>query len=195
MGGQVGVKLLLLYFRWTCFFFGRVAADDILPSALSRSDFVRSVQVGRSRFSRAFGVVLNFCSRTVLPCSSHTPYQLDRSPRSSPTVNFCREIFVLRCAATVLTFFIAGLLFICALSTSITWERTPHPVRRPAFSLENNCGNRWVKQLPSALELPCARVVGAASPSTASGRRSGCDRSTFRQDPRSCSGSSASDSQ
>src|SRR5215469_6092234 len=25
----------------------------------------------------------------------------------------------------------------CALSTSITWERTPHPVRRPAFSLEN----------------------------------------------------------
>jgi hypothetical protein len=31
-------------------------------------------------------------------------------------------------AATVLTFFIAGLLFICALSTSITWERTPHPV-------------------------------------------------------------------
>ena len=36
--------------------------------------------------------------------------------------------------ATVLTFFIAGLLFICALSTSITWERTPHPVRRPAFS-------------------------------------------------------------
>src|SRR5882757_7794677 len=34
----------------------------------------------------------------------------------------------------MLTFFIAGLLFICALSTSITWERTPHPVRRPAFS-------------------------------------------------------------
>ncbi|MFZ0868802.1 MAG: hypothetical protein WAN06_19290, partial [Candidatus Sulfotelmatobacter sp.] len=27
-------------------------------------------------------------------------------------------------AAVVLTFFIAGLLFICALSTSITWERT-----------------------------------------------------------------------
>jgi hypothetical protein len=134
MRRPVGVKLVLLYFRWTCFFFGRVAADDILPSALSRSDFVRSVQVGRSRFSRAFGVVLNFCSRTVWPVSSNTQYQLDRSPRSSPTVNFCREIFVLRCAATVLTFFIAGLLFICALSTSITWERTPHPVRRPAFS-------------------------------------------------------------
>jgi len=33
----------------------------------------------------------------------------------------------------VLTFFIAGLLFICALSTSITWS-VQHPVRRPAFS-------------------------------------------------------------
>jgi hypothetical protein len=42
-------------------------------------------------------------------------------------------------AAAVLPFLIAGLLFICASSTSITWERTPHPVRRPAFSLEN----RW----------------------------------------------------
>ena len=49
---------------------------------------------------------------------------------------------------------------------SITWERIASR-RRPAFSLENNCGNRWVKQFPSALELPCARVVGAASPSTA----------------------------
>jgi hypothetical protein len=34
----------------------------------------------------------------------------------------------------LLTLFIAGLLFICASSTSITWERTPHPARRPAFS-------------------------------------------------------------
>src|SRR5690349_1501029 len=35
----------------------------------------------------------------------------------------------------VLTFFIAGLLLsLVPLSTSITWERTPHPVRRPAFS-------------------------------------------------------------
>src|SRR5580692_13133160 len=49
-------------------------------------------------------------------------------------VNFCCEIFLLCFATTVLTFFIAGLLFICASSTSITWERTPHPVRRPAFS-------------------------------------------------------------
>jgi len=35
----------------------------------------------------------------------------------------------------VLTFFIAGLLLsLVPLSTSITWERTPHPLRRPAFS-------------------------------------------------------------
>jgi hypothetical protein len=51
-------------------------------------------------------------------------YQLLRSPRSNPTVNFCCEIFLLGFAPTVLTFFIAGLLFICASSTSITWERT-----------------------------------------------------------------------
>src|SRR4029077_10398456 len=66
--------------------------------------------------------------------SSSTQYQLLRSPRSNPMVSFCREIFLLCFVAAVLTFFIAGILFICALSTSITWERTPHPVRRPAFS-------------------------------------------------------------
>src|SRR5947209_127338 len=39
-------------------------------------------------------------------------------------VSFCCEIFLLCLVAAVLTFFIAGLLFICASSTSITWERT-----------------------------------------------------------------------
>ena len=34
------------------FFSRRVAAVAMLPSALSRSDFLRSVHVGRSRFSR-----------------------------------------------------------------------------------------------------------------------------------------------
>jgi hypothetical protein len=82
----------------------------------------------------AFGVVLSLCSRTIVPASSNTQYQLDRSPRSNPIVSFCSKKFLLCFAATVLTFYIAGLLFICALSTSITWERTPHPVRRPAFS-------------------------------------------------------------
>jgi hypothetical protein len=36
-----------------------------------------------------------------------------------------------------------------------------------AFSLENRCWRRWVKQLQSALELPYRRVVGAALPGTA----------------------------
>ena len=39
-------------------------------------------------------------------------------------VSFCCKTFLLCFAAVVLTFFIAGLLFICSLSTSITWERT-----------------------------------------------------------------------
>jgi hypothetical protein len=46
------------------------------------------------------------------PASSTTQYQLLRSPRSSPTVNFCCEIFLLAFAATVLIFFIAGLLYL-----------------------------------------------------------------------------------
>src|SRR5215469_15394836 len=46
------------------------------------------------------------------PDSSSTQYQLDRSPRSNPTVNFCSEVFLLCFAATVLTFFIAGLLYL-----------------------------------------------------------------------------------
>src|SRR6476619_5426348 len=60
----------------------------------------------------------------IWPDSSSMQYQLLRSPRSNPTVNFCCEIFLLGFAPAVLTFFIAGLLFICASSTSITWERT-----------------------------------------------------------------------
>ncbi|MCU1295856.1 MAG: putative adenine specific methyltransferase [Acidobacteriaceae bacterium] len=74
------------------------------------------------------------------------------------------------------------------------WERTASR-RRPAILPRKPLEKRWVKQLQSALQLPCARVVGAASPSTALDRRSGCDRSSFRQGRRSCSGSSASDSQ
>ena len=88
--------------------FRRVATVAMLPSALSRSD----------SFARW--------------------YQLSRSPKSNPMVNLCWQIFLLCSVLTVLTFFIAGLLFICALSTSITWERTPHPVRRPAFSSHLN---------------------------------------------------------
>ena len=83
---------------------------------------------------RAFTVVAILCSNTTAPLSSRTQYPLLRSPGSNPIVNLCCEKFLICLAATVLIFFSAGLLFICALSTSITWERTPHPVRRPAFS-------------------------------------------------------------
>ena len=79
------------------------------------------------------------CSSRIWPASSTTQYQLLRSPRSNPMVSLCCEIFLLCAAALVLIFFIAGLLFICASSTSITWERTASR-RRPAFSLENSCG-------------------------------------------------------
>ena len=75
-------------------------------------------------FPRAFAVVRTSCSSWIWPASSSTQYQLLRSPRSNPIVSFCCEIFLVVCVPTVLTFFIAGLLCICALSTSITWERT-----------------------------------------------------------------------
>ncbi len=52
---------------------------------------------------------------STLPASSSTQYQLERSLRSSPTVNFCCEIFLLSFIATVLTFFIAGLLYLLCL--------------------------------------------------------------------------------
>ncbi len=51
----------------------RVATVAMLPSALSRSDSFRSVQVGRSRFSRCchlFGA-LWFCSWRVEPGPGH----------------------------------------------------------------------------------------------------------------------------
>ena len=101
-----------------------------------RPDFQRdpAARHGAEDFLQRFAVVRTRCSSCIRPVSSSTQYQLLRSPRSSPMVSCCCEIFLLCFVAAVLTFFIAGLLFICALSTSITWERTPHPVRRPAFS-------------------------------------------------------------
>jgi hypothetical protein len=56
----------------------------------------------RTPSRRALGVVLNRCSSRMAPDSSSMQYQLERSPRSSPTVNFCSEIFLLAFAAAVL---------------------------------------------------------------------------------------------
>ncbi len=108
----------------------RLIQGECVP--ISSAIRLRGMAPNTSR--NAFALVRTRCSSCIWPDSSSTQYQLLRSPRSNPTVKFCCEIFLLGFAATVLTFFIAGLLFICALSTSITWERTPHPVRRPAFS-------------------------------------------------------------
>jgi hypothetical protein len=60
-------------------------------------------------FLERFRLCFAFCL-TLLQASSATQYQLLRSPKSNPTVNFCPEIFLLGFAATMLTFFVAGLL-------------------------------------------------------------------------------------
>ena len=106
----------------------RLTQGECIP--VSSATRLRGIPPNLSR--RAFGVVLSFCSSTASPRSSSTQYQLERSPRSKPIVSFpivcfSSEKFLIRWLPTVLIFFIAGLLFICALSTSITWERTPHP--------------------------------------------------------------------
>ena len=60
----------------------------------------------------AFAVVLSLCSSTTSPVASSTQYQLERSPKSNPIVSFCSEKFLISFAAAVLTFFIAGLLYL-----------------------------------------------------------------------------------
>jgi hypothetical protein len=60
----------------------------------------------------AFGVVPTFCSSSTSPASSNTQYQLDRSPKSKPIVNFRSKKLFLWLPAPVLTFFIAGLLYL-----------------------------------------------------------------------------------
>src|SRR4029077_20142565 len=60
----------------------------------------------------AFGVVASFCSSSTSPASSSRQYQLERSPRSKPIVNFRGEKFFVDLTAAVLVFFIAGLLYL-----------------------------------------------------------------------------------
>src|SRR5262252_6071823 len=97
----------------------------------------------------AFCVVLSLCSTTTSPCSSSTQYQLQRSPRSNPTVYFfCVKILVCL-PATVILFVIAGLLISCASSAlSLGAYRIPlgdrhsHPI--------------WFRQLRIA---PCCAAL------------------------------------
>ena len=74
---------------------------------------LRGIPPNTSR--RALGVVLTRCSSSTRPASSSTQYQLERSPRSRPTVNFCCEILLLHFAAAVLILFLAGLLYLLCL--------------------------------------------------------------------------------
>jgi hypothetical protein len=46
---------------------------------------------------------------------------LQRSPKSKPIVSFCWEKFLLRFAAAVLTFFIAGLLYLLRFERVDNW--------------------------------------------------------------------------
>src|ERR1700757_1313888 len=69
----------------------------------------------------AFGVVLSLCSNTTSPRSSNTQYQLQRSPRSNPTVYlFSAKSLVCR-SITVILFVIAGPLCI-APRARYPWE-------------------------------------------------------------------------
>jgi len=77
---------------------------------VSRAIRLRRMPSNTSRI--AFGVVLSRCSSKMTPASSSTQYQLDRSPRSNPIVSFCSEKFFASLTAAVLTFFIAGLLYL-----------------------------------------------------------------------------------
>jgi len=88
---------------------------------------------GRSRFNLTGGIAARFRME-----SKTTPVVSPRKgsvPETNATTgNFGCKIFLLGFTATVLTFLTGGFLFICVLRTPITWERTPPPVRRPAFS-------------------------------------------------------------
>jgi hypothetical protein len=74
----VGVKRVLLHFFWTRFFSHRVAADAILPSALSRSDVI---SLGAS-WAFSLQPVLNFAApyRLANPPAVSAPSQVKTCP-------------------------------------------------------------------------------------------------------------------
>src|SRR5215472_11732309 len=88
----------------------------------------------------AFCVVLSLCSKTTSPRSSNTQYQLQRSPRSNPTVYFFGVKILVCGPATVILFVIAGLLIYCASSAlSLGAYRIPPGDRHSHFI--------WFRQL------------------------------------------------
>src|SRR5208282_6120005 len=85
MRRPVGVKWVLLFFRWTMFF---LPAELLLSPPFhphsSRSDFVRSVPVGCSRFSR--------CCHLIIDLASISPMEVgpgDRRSHRNSALGFC----------------------------------------------------------------------------------------------------------
>ncbi len=113
----------------------RVRHDHFMPQLAEQAD---SPRASASRFpvrsdcaawhrrlpatlSHSYGLAAPVVSAQLHPPRSTNCYDLPDPIRwSASAAKYSCSAF----AATVLTFFIAGLLFICALSTSITWERT-----------------------------------------------------------------------
>ena len=76
------------------------------------SNAIRHCGVPSNASRIAFGVVLTFSSTSTAPDSSSRQYQLDRSPRSNPIVSFASEKFLICFVTPLLTFFIAGFLYL-----------------------------------------------------------------------------------
>jgi len=89
----------------------RLTQGECIP--VSRAIRLRGIPPNTSFI--AFAVVFTPCSHRTLPLSSSTQYQLEPSPTSKPMVSFCSEKLLFCFTATVLIFFIAGLLYLLCL--------------------------------------------------------------------------------
>jgi hypothetical protein len=85
------------------------------------SSATRLCGIARTPLAEPFGGVLSLCSSTTSPRSSNTQYQLQRSPRSNPTVYFFSARSLVCRRATVILFLIAGPLCI-APRARYHWE-------------------------------------------------------------------------
>jgi len=108
----------------------RMGHDHLCPNSPKRRLIQGGMCPGLQRHPAARHGTEDFAQRCRSRADSllqlYRPTRSNRcdSPRSNPMVSFCCEKFLLCCFSVVLPFFIAGLLFIYALRTSITWERT-----------------------------------------------------------------------
>ena len=155
MRRPVGVKWVLGFFM-SMFFVGRVATVAMLPSALSRSESVRSVHIGRSRFSRCCYL---FGALVVLSLQSGT---WARPLTQSPELGFG---FCLSSPGTILTWFLLfcftrlpqpSLGCYCAKARILLHSPTGDAAIPPAFL-------RWPQWLASYRFFHRARPVSVPS--------------------------------